>query len=125
MYKDHVIKAVIIVFSIILSFILPLIFLKIFYGNHFTFEFGNMFSKIITYVKYKYYGYVYISKTKHSGAMLGIYFYLVSTLFLLTLSIILIKAMLSDEKNNITEYYIDTNKKEKLALHSLDDKKRL
>ncbi|MHB1646891.1 MAG: hypothetical protein EVG15_08800 [Candidatus Acididesulfobacter diazotrophicus] len=85
-----------------------------------------MFSKIITFIQYKYYGYVYISKTKHSGAMLGIYFYIVSCLFLLTLSIILIKTMLTDKEKETIDYCENVNnKKEKLALHTLDDKKRL
>ncbi len=125
MYKDHAIRATIIVFLIIFSFLFPFIFLKLFYGNHFTFEFGNMLSKVIAYAKYKYWGYVYISKTKHSAAMLGIYFYIVSSLFLLTLSIILIKMMLSDKEEEITDYCAHTDKKEKLEMHHLDDKKRL
>ncbi|MHB1696508.1 MAG: hypothetical protein ACYCSQ_00150 [bacterium] len=84
-----------------------------------------MFSKVFMYVKYGYYGYVYISKTKHSGAMLGLYFYIVSFLFLSGLSFLLIRFLLKDDEKSVKDYCITGNKKNKFTLSVLDDKKRL
>jgi len=124
MYRDHVIRALIIIFAILVCFFMPILLLKIFYGNHFTFVFGQMFSKIIVYIKYGYYGYVYVSKTKHSSAMLGIYFYLITFLFLSFLSILLIIFLFKNDKQDVKDYCVTGNKKKKFTLDVLDDKKR-
>ena len=125
MYKDHVVKALLIIFIILLCFFLPFLFLKLFYGRYFTFVFGDMFSKIFTFIKYGYYGYVYISPTKHSSAMLGVYFYIVLFLFLSMLAFLLVKFFLKADEKDIKDYCIKSDKKNKFSLDVLDDKKRL
>ena len=84
-----------------------------------------MFSKIFTFIKYGYYGYIYVSPTKHSSALLGIYFYIVLFLFLSTLAILLIRFFLKEDEKNIKDYCIRSNKKNRFTLDVLDDKKRL
>ena len=125
MYKDHVAKAFIIILLILLSIFLPLLFLKIFYGNHFTFVFGNMFSKVFEYVRYGYFGYVYVSPTKHSSAMLGVYFYIVLFLFSSILAFIFARFLLKEPDRNIKDYCVKSDKKSRFTLDVLDDKKRL
>jgi|GEM_PF-4238521 len=83
-----------------------------------------MFSKVFVYAKYGYYGYVYVSKAKHSSAMLGVYFYLVTFLFLASLSFLLIKFLLKDDNQNVKDYCVTGNKKKRFTLDILDDKKR-
>ena len=124
MYRDHLFKALIIIFAVLTCFFTPILLLKIFYGNHFTFVFGAMFSKVFVYAKYGYYGYVYVSKAKHSSAMLGVYFYLVTFLFLASLSFLLIKFLLKDDNQNVKDYCVTGNKKKRFTLDILDDKKR-
>lgn len=125
MYKDHAVKALAITFMILACLFLPLLFLKLFYGQYFTFVFGDMFLKVFTFIRYGYYGYVYISKTKHSSAMLGVYFYVVSFLFLSTLAFLLIRFFLREDEKNIKDYYVKSNKKNRFTLDILDDKKKL
>lgn len=125
MYKDHVLKSLVIIFCIFFSFLVPFLFLVFFYANHFTFVFGNMFSKVFVFIKYHYYGYVYVSKTIHSGAMLAVYFYIIFCLFLLTLSFLFIKFFLKSSEKNIQDYCVVNNKRENFSLDVLDDKKRL
>ncbi len=125
MYKDHVTKSLIIILLILLSIFLPLLFLKIFYGNYSTFVFGNMFSKVFEYVRYGYFGYIYVSPSKHSSAMLGVYFYLVLFLLFSVLAFIFGRFLLKEPDKNIKDYCVKSDKKNRFTLDVLDDKKQL
>ena len=129
MYNDHVVKSFIIVFFVIFDIFAPFLALKIFYGGYFTFEYGFMFSKLIAYIKNGLFGYIYISKTVHTGAMLGLYFYIVSFLFLATLTVLFLRFLLIDKNGSATPDRHNMNRKnhtdEDLSMHILDDKKRI
>ena len=129
MYKDHVVKSFIIVFSVIFDIFAPFLALKIFYGSYFTFEYGFMFSKLIAYIKNGLFGYIYISKTIHTGAMLGLYFYIVSFLFLVTLSVLFLRFLLTNKNGSATPNCHKINRKnyddKDLSMDILDDKKRI
>lgn len=125
MYRDHVAKALTIIFLILACLFIPLLFLKIFYGNHFTFVFGDMFSKVFEFVRYGYFGYVYVSSTKHSSAMLGVYFYIVLFILFSVLAFILARFLLKESDNNIKDYCTKGDKENRFTIDVLDDKKRL
>lgn len=129
MHKDHAFKSFMIVFFVIFDIFAPFSALKIFYGSRFTFEYGPMFSKLIAYIKNGLFGYIYISKTVHTGAMLGLYFYIVSFLFLATLSVIFLRFLLANKNASAAPGYHKTNRKnygdKDLSADILDDKKRI
>lgn len=128
MYRDHVIKSLIIIFLLFLDFFMPFLSLKLFYGPHFTYEYGFMFSKLIYYLKHGYFGYVYVSKTEHSAAMIGVYFYIAFFLLLAVLSVLLLIFLLTEKKKE--DFISGASCKENTSpdcfdLDSLDDKKRI
>jgi hypothetical protein len=84
-----------------------------------------MFSKVFEFAKYGYFGYVYVSPTKHSSAMLGAYFYIVLFVLFSVLAFILVRFLLKESDNNIKDYCIKSDKNNRFTLDVLDDKKRL
>jgi hypothetical protein len=129
MYKDHVVKSLIIVFCIIFDVFAPFFALKLFFGSRFTFEYGFMFSKVIAYIRNGFFGYIYISETVHTAAILGLYFYAVSFLFLVTLTILFLRFLLTDKDDSATGSGYKINCKnhndKDLSMDILDDKKRI
>ncbi len=126
MYREHVLKSIVILLVITFNLVMPYLFLYWFYGSHFTDVFGDYFSNIFFFLKEGYMGYIYISPQIHTSAMLGFYFYIVSCCLLFFLSFLWIrKIFFGLNKNEVDEGFYSSSKCHDIDIDILDNTKKI
>ena len=126
MYREHVVKSVVILLVITFNLVAPYLFLYWFYGSHFTAVFGDYFSHIYVFLGQGYTAYIFISPQIHTSAMLGFYFYIVSCGFLFFLSFLWIrKIFFGLDKDESGDSFYSGSKCHNLDLDVLDNTKKI
>ncbi|RZV39886.1 MAG: hypothetical protein EVJ48_02895 [Candidatus Acidulodesulfobacterium acidiphilum] len=126
MYREHVLKSIVILLVITFNIVTPYLFLYWFYGSHFTAVFGDYFSHIFVFLEQGYTGYIFISPQVHTSAMLGFYFYIVSCCLLFFLSFLWIKKIFFGlDRDEVNGGFYSQSKCHDIDLDILDNTKKI